>query len=97
MTPETVRLEARINATKLEIADVDDALALLVEQLAVKQLRIDAWYANTQSRLTRRKARLLIHLAAAKRAKQRDKHRLPAQATRTLLPDLATPTNVKPA
>lgn len=97
MTPETVRLEARIRATKLEIADVDDALALLVEQLAVKQLRIDAWYANTQSRLTRRKAALLNKLAAAKRAKQRDKHRLPAQANLISIADLAQPTNVKPA
>ena len=92
MTNEKV--EARLKYTQQQLADVNYALVSLEEQRAVKQLRMDVWHRNTLARLTRAKARLTSKahkLAAAKRAKQRNKPRTPATDTLVSTCDLDGP------
>lgn len=96
----TEKLEARIRYAKQAIAEVNDALVSLEEQRAVKQLRLDVWHQNTLARLTRTKACLSTkahHLAATKRAKQRNRHSVPGIDKLVSVVEMAQPTNVKPA
>lgn len=93
------KLEARLKYTQQQLADVNYALVSLEEQRAVKQLRMDVSYQNSLARLTRTKAHLTCKahkLAAAKRAKLRNKPRTPATDTLGSTRDLDGPVLVNP-